>query len=74
MYIKGANLTLSKAQEMEATLVVLKENSPSCGSATIYNGEFKGKKKVGNGVTAALLRRHVTVISEERLFDYLGEK
>ncbi|MES9736934.1 DUF523 domain-containing protein [Peribacillus frigoritolerans] len=75
LYIKGANLTLLKAQEVGATLVVLKENSPSCGSATIYNGEFKGKKKVGNGVTAALLRRHgFTVISEERLFEYLGEK
>ncbi|MDO7485072.1 DUF523 domain-containing protein [Peribacillus frigoritolerans] len=75
LYIKGANLTLLKAQEVGATLVVLKENSPSCGSATIYNGEFKGEKKVGNGVTVALLRRHgFTVISEERLFDYLDEK
>lgn len=75
LYIKGANLTLLKAQEVGATLVVLKENSPSCGSATIYNGEFKGEKKVGNGVTAALLRRHgFMVISEERLFDYLDEK
>ncbi|MBT2667432.1 DUF523 domain-containing protein [Bacillus sp. ISL-4] len=75
LYIKGANLTLLKAQEVGATLVVLKENSPSCGSATIYNGEFKGEKKVGNGVTAALLSRHgFKVISEERLYDYLDEK
>ncbi|MGE1165455.1 DUF523 domain-containing protein [Peribacillus simplex] len=74
-YIKGANLTLLKAKEVGATLVVLKENSPSCGSATIYNGDFKGNKKVGNGVTAALLKRHgFTVTSEERLFDHLVEK
>ncbi|MFS0766138.1 2-thiouracil desulfurase family protein [Peribacillus phoenicis] len=70
LYIKGANLTLLKAQEVGATLVVLKENSPSCGSAPIYNGEFKGEKKVGNGVTAALLRRHgFIVISEEGLYE-----
>lgn len=43
LYIEGANLTLLKAQEVGATLVVLKEYSPSCGSATIYNGEFKGR-------------------------------
>lgn len=75
LYIEGANLTLLKAQEVGATLVVLKENSPSCGSATIYNGEFKGERRVGNGVTAALLKRHgFTVTSEEGLVDYLDEK
>ncbi|MBK5461643.1 MULTISPECIES: DUF523 domain-containing protein [unclassified Peribacillus] len=75
LYIKGANLTLNKAQEAGATLVVLKEDSPSCGSSTIYNGGFKGKKKVGNGVTAALLKRHgFTVTSEGKLFEFLNEK
>ncbi|MET3320913.1 UNVERIFIED_ORG: uncharacterized protein YbbK (DUF523 family) [Peribacillus simplex] len=75
LYIKGANLTLKKAQEVGATLVVLKEDSPSCGSSTIYNGEFKGKKKVGNGVTAALLKRNgFTVTSEGKLFEFLNEK
>ncbi|MGE7765980.1 DUF523 domain-containing protein [Peribacillus sp. NPDC096540] len=75
LYLKGAHLTLQKAQEVGATLVVLKENSPSCGSATIYNGEFKGMKKGGNGVTAALLKRHgFTVTSEEKLFEFLNEK
>ncbi|MCO0598332.1 DUF523 domain-containing protein [Peribacillus butanolivorans] len=75
LYIKGANLTLKKAQEVGTTLVVLKEDSPSCGSSTIYNGEFKGKKMVGNGVTAALLKRHgFTVTSEGKLFEFLNEK
>ncbi|MFD6438401.1 DUF523 domain-containing protein [Peribacillus sp. NPDC060186] len=75
LYIKGANLTLKKAQEVGATLVVLKEDSPSCGSSMIYNGEFKGKKKDGNGVTAALLKRHgFTVTSEEKLYEFLNEK
>ncbi|WP_313641395.1 DUF523 domain-containing protein [Paenibacillus sp.] len=66
MYLKGAYFTLAKAQEVSATMVVLKENSPSCGSSMIYNGEFKGKKIAGNGVTTALLRKNgIKVTSEE---------
>lgn len=49
--------------------------SPSCGSSMIYNGEFKGKKIVGNGVTTALLRKNgIQVVSEERVTDFLQEK
>lgn len=74
MYIKGAYATLRKAQEIDATVVVLKEFSPSCGSSMIYNGEFKGKTIVGNGVTTALLQRNgIQVVSEERLIDFLQE-
>jgi uncharacterized protein YbbK (DUF523 family) len=74
LYIKGAYITLKKAQEVNATIIVLKEYSPSCGSSTIYNGEFKGKKIVGNGVTTALLKRNgLKVISEEKLADFLDE-
>ncbi|MEH7351822.1 DUF523 domain-containing protein [Gottfriedia acidiceleris] len=74
LYIKGAYDTLNKAQEVNATIIVLKEYSPSCGSTMIYNGEFKAKKIVGNGVTTALLKRHgLRVISEEKLNDILDE-
>ncbi|MDM5339582.1 DUF523 domain-containing protein [Fictibacillus enclensis] len=70
LYIKGAYATLEKAKKMDATLVVLKENSPSCGSSMIYNGEFKGNKIVGNGVTSALLKRNgLQVISEEQFIE-----
>jgi uncharacterized protein YbbK (DUF523 family) len=69
MYLKGAYATLKKAKEVHAEVVVLKEYSPSCGSAMIYNGEFKSKKIIGNGVTTALLKRNgIQVISEEQLF------
>jgi len=72
LFIEGAFATLKKAQELNATLVVLKEFSPSCGSSMIYNGEFKGQKIVGNGVTTALLKRNgINVISEEQLSDFL---
>lgn len=70
LYIKGAYATLEKAKKINATTVVLKENSPSCGSSMIYNGEFKGKKIAGNGVTSALLKRNgLQVISEEQFIE-----
>jgi len=71
LYIKGAYTTLQQAKNVKATVVVLKEYSPSCGSSMIYNGEFIGKKMGGNGVTTALLKRNgINVISEKQLADH----
>jgi len=68
LYVKGAYATLHKALELGATKVILKEYSPSCGSAMIYNGDFNGTKLVGMGVTTSLLRRNnIAVFSEEDL-------
>lgn len=65
LYLRGAQLTLDKAREIGADTVILKENSPSCGSSAIYNGNFAGIKVSGHGVTSALLRRNgVRVLSE----------
>lgn len=70
LYIEGAYTTLEKARKINATLIVLKENSPSCGSSIIYNGEFSGEKIVGTGVTSALLKRNgLQVISEEQFVE-----
>ena len=70
LYLKGANATLEKAKKINATIVILKEYSPSCGSLMIYNGEFQGKKIVGNGVTSALLKRNgLQVLSEEQFIE-----
>jgi len=64
-YLRGAQLTLDQAREIGADTVILKENSPSCGSTAIYNGDFAGVKVAGHGVTSALLRRHgIRVLSE----------
>ena len=64
-YLRGAQLTLDQAREIGADTVILKENSPSCGSMAIYNGNFAGVKVAGHGVTSALLRRHgIRVLSE----------
>lgn len=73
-FLKGAYSALQKAQEVGATTVVLKENSPSCGSSMIYNGTFSGQKMDGVGVTTALLRRNkIAVISENGLAQFLDE-
>ncbi|WP_017754743.1 DUF523 domain-containing protein [Calidifontibacillus oryziterrae] len=65
-FLKGAYATLKTVKEVNATVVVLKESSPSCGSTKIYNGEFNGMKVAGNGVTAALMKRNgIKVLSEE---------
>ncbi|OPA74253.1 hypothetical protein BVG16_24305 [Paenibacillus selenitireducens] len=65
LYLKGANLTLELARQVEATYIVLKENSPSCGSQMIYNGTFSNQRIPGEGVTSALLKREgFKVISE----------
>ena len=67
-FVKGAYASLEVVKKVNAKLVVLKENSPSCGSSMVYNGEFNGKKIAGNGVTSALLKRNgIQVISEEQL-------
>lgn len=73
-FLKGAYDTLKVAKEADASMVVLKERSPSCGSTMIYSGKFNGTKRKGNGVTAALLKRNgIKVVSEENFLDFLSE-
>ncbi|WP_366248801.1 DUF523 domain-containing protein [Terribacillus aidingensis] len=68
MYIEGAARALAIANEQDVDLVVLKENSPSCGSNMIYDGNFQGVKQSGAGVTTAMFRRAgIRVISELEL-------
>jgi uncharacterized protein YbbK (DUF523 family) len=68
MYIEGAARALAIAKENNVDLVVLKENSPSCGSSFIYDGTFQGQKQAGVGVTTAMFRRAgIRVISEAEL-------
>ncbi|NBI28006.1 DUF523 domain-containing protein [Chengkuizengella marina] len=65
LYVEGAKKTLEMAQSVNAEYVILKEDSPSCGSCYIYNGDFSGRKVSGLGVTTALLTKHgFKVISE----------
>ncbi|MFT0802804.1 DUF523 domain-containing protein [Bacillus swezeyi] len=68
LYLKGAYKTLELAKQIRADTVVLKENSPSCGSSRIYDGSFSNQKIAGNGITAALLKREgFRVVSEHQI-------
>lgn len=68
MFIRGAYKTLETAREVGASLILLKQSSPSCGSTTVYDGTFTNRKIPGSGVTAALLRREgFRVISEHEI-------
>lgn len=67
-YERGAQAALYLAQLFGAELAILKENSPSCGSGTIYDGSFSGVLTEGDGVTAQLLKKHgITVIGESKI-------
>ena len=67
-FTKGAGEVLYMAKLFGAELAILKENSPSCGSGTIYDGSFSGKLTEGDGVTAELLKkRGISVIGEKKI-------
>jgi len=64
----GAERALELAQRHGIRVAVLKERSPSCGHAEIYDGTFGGRRIAGEGVTAALLRRNgILVFGESEL-------
>jgi uncharacterized protein YbbK (DUF523 family) len=57
-FLKGANEALRIAQAVGAKEALLTERSPSCGCGKIFDGSFKDKFIVGDGVTAALLKKN----------------
>jgi uncharacterized protein YbbK (DUF523 family) len=67
-FLSGANQALELVRAHGIQIAVLKANSPSCGNLLTYDGTFSGVKVRGEGVTAALLKRHgVQVFSELEL-------
>lgn len=65
---KGAQTALNMAELFGAEIAILKENSPSCGSGTIYDGTFSLTLTEGDGVTAQLLKENgITVIGESEI-------
>jgi uncharacterized protein YbbK (DUF523 family) len=65
LYIRGAKNALALSLEHQIKMAILKEDSPSCGSKSIYDGTFAGGKKSGQGVTTALLEANgIRVFSE----------
>ncbi|MCX5468730.1 DUF523 domain-containing protein [Acinetobacter nematophilus] len=67
-FIQGAEKALKLAQQYQVTHIILKANSPSCGSGMIYDGSFSGQKVQGKGVTTALLEQHGFIVMTENEF------
>lgn len=69
-FVWGAHMALDLCQKLNIRFAVLTESSPSCGSTTIYDGSFSGKKNKGMGVTAALLTEQgIQVFSQHSIPD-----
>jgi uncharacterized protein YbbK (DUF523 family) len=68
-YKKGAHDVLRMLQEKNISTVILKDGSPSCGSSVIYDGTFSKSKKIGVGVTTALLRQNKILVYSEKEID-----
>lgn len=67
-FVAGAEQALALVAQHGIRIALLKARSPSCGNRETYDGSFSGTKVVGEGVTAAALRRAgVQVFSEEEL-------
>jgi len=72
-FIAGAYQTLKLAKEKQVSIAILKEESPSCGSCSVYDGSFTGNKIIGTGITTALLRRHGIRVYSEENFESIHE-
>ena len=57
-YVAGAKAALAIALQAGCTKAILKARSPSCGAGVVYDGTFTGSRTAGDGVLAALLRKH----------------
>ena len=67
-FVAGAQQALAVARTRGIRVAVLKEGSPSCGSAFTYDGSFSGGRTALPGVTAALLLHNgLKVFSEHQL-------
>jgi uncharacterized protein YbbK (DUF523 family) len=64
-FVAGALAAVELCRRRGIRVAVLKERSPSCGSAWIHDGTFSGRLIPGQGVaTAALRESGVAVFSE----------
>ncbi len=67
-FVRGAEATLAVARRHGVKMAVLKDDSPSCGSTSVYDGTFTGRSVAGSGLTTGLLERNgIRVFSENAL-------
>ena len=71
-FARGADTACRLCERFGCRTALLKENSPSCGSGTIYDGSFSGTLTAGDGLTAEKLRAlGVTLLGESRAEELL---
>ena len=64
-FLDGAQHALILCRRENIRIAILKENSPSCGSAQVYDGSFSHTLIPGAGITTTLLRQNgIQVFSE----------
>ena len=72
---RGAELALATAKDRGCRKALLKERSPSCGCAGIYDGSFQNRLIPGLGVTAQLLQdAGIEVCGESKADELAWEK
>lgn len=65
-FARGARLAYDLARLCSCKHAILKQRSPSCGCARVYDGSFSGTLRDGEGLTAAYLRIHgIRVVDED---------
>jgi uncharacterized protein YbbK (DUF523 family) len=73
-FLRGATIALELCLKYDIKVAVLSESSPSCGSSTIYNGQFSASKISGVGVTTALLKNNgIQVFNQFNLLNAFEE-
>ena len=66
IFLHGVDKAWEKLKDKNIDLAILKANSPTCGSKTIYDGTFSHTLVEGNGLFAKLLKDNkIMVISEK---------
>lgn len=70
-FLRGARKVLDIAKENDIQVAILKKNSPSCGSNSVYDGTFTHKLIPGDGICARLLKENgMIVLNEENYKEY----
>lgn len=73
-FVKGAEEVLCLVRQVQVSLAVLKDGSPSCGTTRIHAGRFDGETIPGQGVCArALQQEGVQTINEKALLSLWRE-
>jgi len=72
-FIKGATEAFKITRMTNCTKAILKANSPSCGSGTVYDGTFTGKLSHGDGVFTKKLKENNIIVFSEKEIGKLSE-